>query len=250
VGMSGQGYVQSSDFSINCGTTCSGLYAQGASVSLTALPAVGYQFSGWSGGTCSGTGTCTVLMNTDVNIVANFVGVSPDFAMSVAPNSVTVLRGQTAQYLINISPQGGIAGSLSLSCSGLPAESSCSFQPNNLALGQSGTSSNLVISTTAAQSASLEQGKTARLHLFASWISWITFFCGLCFVPRRVRCGRSRLSIWFFIIVLCLLSGCGGGGTSNPSPPNPGTPAGTYMITINGQAGSTNHSTHVTLVVQ
>ena len=250
VSSNGQGYVQSSDFSINCGTTCSGLYAQGASVSLTAQPAVGYQFSGWSGGTCSGTGTCTVLMNTDVNIVANFVGVSPDFAMSVAPNSVTVLRGQTAQYLINISPQGGIAGSLSLSCSGLPAESSCSFQPNNLALGQSGTSSNLVISTTAAQSASLEQGKTARLHLFASWISWITFFCGLCFVPRRVRCGRSRLSIWFFIIVLCLLSGCGGGGTSNPSPPNPGTPAGTYMITINGQAGSTNHSTHVTLVVQ
>jgi len=250
VSLNGQGYVQSSDFSINCGTTCSGLYAQGASVSLTAQPAVGYQFSGWSGGACSGTGPCTVLMNSDINIVANFAGLSPDFAMSVAPNSATVAAGQQAQFAISVTPQGGIAGSLTLSCSGLPAQSSCSFQPNNLVLGQSATSSNLVISTTASQSASLDKGEMGVLRLFAAWIPLIGIFCGLCLVPRDIRFGRRRIPIWFFALILGLLSGCGGGGTSSPPPPNPGTPAGTYTITINGQAGSTNHSTNVTLVVR
>ncbi len=250
VSLNGQGYVQSSDFSVNCGTTCSGLYAQGASVSLTAQPAVGYQFSGWSGGACSGTGPCTVLMNSDINIVANFGGLSPDFAMSVAPNSATVAAGQQAQFAISVTPQGGIAGSLTLSCSGLPAQSSCSFQPNNLALGQSATSSNLVISTTASQSASLDKGEMGVLRLFAAWIPLIGIFCGLCPVPRDIRFGRQRIPIWFFALILGLLSGCGGGGTSSPPPHNPGTPAGTYTITINGQAGSTNHSTSVTLVVR
>ncbi len=43
------------------GTDCSHPYNEGTAVTLTAHPASGSQFTGWSGGGCSGTGTCTVI---------------------------------------------------------------------------------------------------------------------------------------------------------------------------------------------
>ena len=41
-------------------------------MTLTATPASGSTFAGWSGGGCSGTGTCTVAMSADQNVTATF----------------------------------------------------------------------------------------------------------------------------------------------------------------------------------
>src|SRR5579872_4587092 len=60
---SGLGTVTSSPAGINCGTTCTATIASIASITLTATPATGYVFSGWSGA-CSGTGTCTITSTT------------------------------------------------------------------------------------------------------------------------------------------------------------------------------------------
>jgi parallel beta-helix repeat protein len=49
----------------------------GEAVTLTAHPAVDAIFAGWSGGTCGGTGTCTLTMNEDVTITATFNGMAP-----------------------------------------------------------------------------------------------------------------------------------------------------------------------------
>jgi len=46
-------------------------YASGASVSVTATAASGYQFAGWTGA-CSGTGTCAVTMDADKTVGAEF----------------------------------------------------------------------------------------------------------------------------------------------------------------------------------
>ena len=56
----GGGTVTDSDSYIDCGLTCSAHYAAGSSVTLTALAGPSSTFAGWSGGGCSGTGTCTV----------------------------------------------------------------------------------------------------------------------------------------------------------------------------------------------
>ena len=66
------GTVTSNPAGINCGATCSYSYNSGTSVTLTAAANTGYTFSGWSGGGCSGTGTCTVTMSADRAITANF----------------------------------------------------------------------------------------------------------------------------------------------------------------------------------
>jgi uncharacterized repeat protein (TIGR02543 family) len=86
VTLNGGGAVTSSPAGINCGTTCSAPYAQGTSVTLTATPASGFVFSGWSGdGTCSGTSTtCSVTMNAAHTVTATFTAHAPtDFGLTV-----------------------------------------------------------------------------------------------------------------------------------------------------------------------
>jgi uncharacterized repeat protein (TIGR02543 family) len=76
----GLGTVTSVPAGINCGLTCSAQYAQGTSVSLTATAGADSTFTGWSGA-CSGTGQCTVQMNADTGVNANFTG--PDQRLTV-----------------------------------------------------------------------------------------------------------------------------------------------------------------------
>jgi subtilisin family serine protease len=66
---SGFGSVSSSPAGINCGSTCAAVFAPGAQVTLTATPAAGSTFVGWSGAGCSGNGTC-VVSTTSVALVS------------------------------------------------------------------------------------------------------------------------------------------------------------------------------------
>jgi uncharacterized protein (TIGR03437 family) len=66
----GSGTVVPSPVGTQCGTGCWN-YLPYAVVTLTANPATGSTFAGWSGA-CSGTGTCTVTMSTDQAVTATF----------------------------------------------------------------------------------------------------------------------------------------------------------------------------------
>jgi len=70
---SGAGTVTSSPAGITCGADCSESYTSGTVVTLTATPASNASFSGWSGGGCSGTGTCTVTLLANTSVSAKFV---------------------------------------------------------------------------------------------------------------------------------------------------------------------------------
>lgn len=67
----GSGTVSSAPAGIDCGQTCSGDFDASATVTLTATPASGSAFTGWSGA-CSGTGTCEVAMNQSREVTATF----------------------------------------------------------------------------------------------------------------------------------------------------------------------------------
>ena len=68
---SGSGTVASSPAGINCGSDCSEPYLSGTAVALSATPASGYYFSGWSGA-CVGMGECTVTMTVAKSVTATF----------------------------------------------------------------------------------------------------------------------------------------------------------------------------------
>lgn len=62
---------------IGCVSSCSSTYPNGTIVTLTATPATGSAFTGWSGGGCSGTGACVVTMTADTAVTATF-GLVPE----------------------------------------------------------------------------------------------------------------------------------------------------------------------------
>ena len=70
---SGEGAVTSNVAGIDCGADCAEDYDQGTVVTLTAAPAAGSRFGGWSGAGCSGTGTCQVTMSAAREVKATFV---------------------------------------------------------------------------------------------------------------------------------------------------------------------------------
>jgi hypothetical protein len=68
----GPGTVSSVPPGINCGTECSENYLNSTAVTLTASADSGFVFEGWSGGGCTGTGTCVVTINGNVTVTATF----------------------------------------------------------------------------------------------------------------------------------------------------------------------------------
>jgi hypothetical protein len=72
---SGTGVVGSSTSGFTCSSTnvsCVDSFPSGTSITLTANPVSPSTFGGWSGGGCTGTGTCTLFLQTDTTVVATF----------------------------------------------------------------------------------------------------------------------------------------------------------------------------------
>lgn len=67
----GDGTVVSTPAGIDCGMDCSEEFLSGTVVDLEATPDLGSNFAGW-GGSCSGTGGCTVNMSVERSVTADF----------------------------------------------------------------------------------------------------------------------------------------------------------------------------------
>jgi len=84
-GGSGSGRISGTD--VSCPGQCATSYLGGTVVTLTATPAAGSSFAGWSGGGCTGNGTCIVQMNGSMNISAIFLPYSPPQVNPPAPTA-------------------------------------------------------------------------------------------------------------------------------------------------------------------
>lgn len=86
----GSGTVTSSPAGIACGSDCAEPYLSATSVTLTATPALGSIFTGWSGCDVVSSRRCTLVMTAERSVSANFFG-SPigigRSAASAAPES-------------------------------------------------------------------------------------------------------------------------------------------------------------------
>jgi hypothetical protein len=74
VSLAGTGSGTVTGVGISCPGACSHGYPVGESVTLTAAPAAGSTFAGWSGAGCGGVGTCHLTMSEDRLVTATFTG--------------------------------------------------------------------------------------------------------------------------------------------------------------------------------
>jgi hypothetical protein len=220
----------------------------------------------WAGGCGSATAAsptvnCPLGNNTmTLTVTSNGVTLSSpssvqltvtDFTVGASPASVTVNKGQSASYTVTVNPKfGSFTNAIQLSCTGLPTLSSCTFSPASLTPGANATTSTLTISTTAPSGLipSMRPPKLLPLYVLVA---------GFFLLYRRLlapRTGRPRLVTSVILILLFALStgllSCGGGGGGGGGPRNPGTPSGSFGVTITGTAGSLQRSTMTTLLVQ
>jgi hypothetical protein len=117
----GSGSVTSSPLGIDCGSSCSASFEVGTLVTLTATPAAGSTFTGWSGGGCSGTGTCQVTMGAAESVTATFRRVPPP---SVPPPSVPPPMASPVTLTVVRAGSGG--GTVTSGPAGIDCGSTCS----------------------------------------------------------------------------------------------------------------------------
>ena len=80
----GGGTVTSSDSNVSCPGVCSVYYENGSVVTLTATPAQGWTFTGWSGCDIAYASACTVTMSNSRNVSASFTQTQLTFPLNVA----------------------------------------------------------------------------------------------------------------------------------------------------------------------
>lgn len=95
----GNGTVISNPSGVDCGSTCSYSFGDNTPVTLTATADTGSTFIGWSGGGCSGTGTCTVTMTEDTSVTASFDDTTNPDVTWIAPVSDEQVYNVTNQVI-------------------------------------------------------------------------------------------------------------------------------------------------------
>ncbi|HEY6292607.1 MAG TPA: S8 family serine peptidase [Terriglobia bacterium] len=238
----------------------------------------------WTGTCGSGSGptpspNCPSGSNTvSLSATNNGVTLSPrvsiqvtatGFGIGASPSSSSVSPGQSASFTISVSPKfGAFTSAVTLACSGstLPSLATCSFSPASVTPGSNAANAKLTISTTAASALFRPPGRRGMPLTPAVWL-----VCGaalllglgwrnrrparaefLAFTPgRRSRVTSVQVLALIVIAALAGYGACGGGGSSaSPPPSNPGTPAGTYSVTVTGTFGQVSESATITLTVQ
>src|SRR6202041_3827454 len=126
------------------------------------------------------------------------------FSRASAQGSDTVKAGSAATYNLKVAPLGGsFASAVALTCSGLPAQTSCSLSPNAVTPGGSAASSTLSITTTATVAEAEPIRKSRSAPVYAVWVQLQSIgLLGIMFaMPKRLS-KKARA-----LVLLSLVSG-------------------------------------------
>ncbi|HEV8490836.1 MAG TPA: hypothetical protein VGR76_01145 [Candidatus Angelobacter sp.] len=160
--------------------------------------------------------------------------------------SASVTAGGTANTIFNVTTNGSGLGAITFACSGLPSGATCSFNPTSV--------------TTTSQ-VTMSIATTAKSVVFSPQLQWpILPYAALLALlgimatvfTRQTKKLKLRFAAVMAVTALLLLAGCGV-SMKTPAPPHtPGTPAGTFAVTVtaNSASGGATATSTVNLTVQ
>lgn len=178
-----------------------------------------------------------------------------DFTLAATGSPVTVPVGQSGTATITVTPEGLFGSTITFSCSGLPAESNCVFNPPSFTPNSAVTASTVTLTTTA-PSAAFPSDQFERFTPLTLGI-WLTGISGLILLAQRrrqmgrwVRCGATLAVVLAFAAFMSSCGGGGGGGGGGGNG-NPGTPRGTSTVVVTASSsGNVSHQVNITFTVQ
>ncbi len=230
---------------LGSGTVSSGV----ATFTTTSLPAGTDSITAVYSGDSSFAGSTSSAVQVTVT--------APGFTLSASPASLSIAAGQSGSTTITLTPTGGYSGTLNLSCSGLPAYSTCTFSPSSLSPDGSNTAvtSSLTIATNVATAALQPGDMPGRPHnslvYAAASFAGLLFLCGF----RRRKAAAQRFGSALFLVLLLALSGSallvsGCGGSASTTTKTSVTPAGTSTVVVSaGATGGTAQTLNLTVTI-
>jgi len=163
-------------------------------------------------------------------------------------SSATIASGQTASYLLQITPAAGSSGPLTLTCGAAPQNSTCTVNPVSVQL-QSGVTATVTVSiaTVAADGSSSASKGSGPLLSMTVVLPAGLFLFAFPWIRRR------GLPLAATLLMVLLPLGCGvtaSGGSSAPTGSNPvATPPATYNPVITAAGPGIAQSVQLTLIV-
>ncbi len=132
----------------------------------------------------------------------------------------------------------------------LPSEATCIFTPTSVGQAAGPAMVNLTITTTAPSVAPplARRGPWNKPMGLLLWVLAALLSFGLLAVPRAARRLRHALTVLLLVVLSGLAVSCGGGGGGGGG--NPGTPLGTFTVTVQVQSGNMMHPVPFTLTVK
>jgi len=159
------------------------------------------------------------------------------FSLALSQNSVTLTPAQTASLQVDLSGSSGYQGTVQLSCTGLPSNITCSFNPASVTLPASNAVSILTLTDTSTTAAVAPQAFGTPWPLELSWCA--LGLLGIARARRRIRRSTTLSLLAALVLGLGLL------GTTACTRNQ-----GTFTATITGlDANKQTHSQTLTVIV-
>jgi len=170
-----------------------------------------------------------------------------------ASTSSAISAGDSATFNLMVTPSGGFKGSVSLSCGITPSVTpapTCNVPTSVSVTVGTAAPFMLTVNTTKAVTTT---GAVGHFNFPYGGQSIVWALCllplGLLFVRQRKRLPALATPV-IFLVLTSIVSCGGGGGSGSTTHTTPGTPSGTYTVTVTASFGNVSHSTTVKVVVQ